>query len=156
MFDVPHSAGTAAPRSPAPPNACDAHIHIYDERFPTSGTGMKNLPNATVGDYRKLQARIGTRRVVVVQPRTHGTDNAVTVDAVAQLGIANARGVAVVRTDVSDATLRQLDAGGIRGLRFSVHEPHLGVTPSTWSGRCRSACTRWAGTCSCTRRASRS
>ena len=128
MFEVPHSAGTAAPRSSAPANACDAHIHIYDARAPTSGPGTRNLPNATVADYRKLQARIGTSRVVIVQPRGHGTDNAVTVDAIAQLGRANARGIAVVRADVSDATLRELDAGGIRGLRFSVHEPHLGVT----------------------------
>ena len=32
---VPNSAGTAAPRLKAPPNACDCHHHIYDAvRFP--------------------------------------------------------------------------------------------------------------------------
>lgn len=128
MHEVPHSAGTAPPRTAAPANACDAHIHIFDERFPTTGPTMKNLPRATVADYRKFQARIGTSRSVVVQPRTNGIDNAVTVDAIAQLGLANARGVAVLHPDASDAKLQELDAGGIRGLRFSLHEPHLGVT----------------------------
>jgi predicted TIM-barrel fold metal-dependent hydrolase len=118
MFDVPHSAGRVAPRAKVPVKACDAHIHIFDQGF----------ANGTVADYRKLQERIGTSRVVVVQPRLNGTDNAVTVDAIAQFGIANARGVAVLHPEVSDAKLHELDAAGIRGLRFSVHEPHLGVT----------------------------
>jgi predicted TIM-barrel fold metal-dependent hydrolase len=128
MHEVPHSGGTAPPRTAAPPGACDCHIHVYDGRFPASGPAQKILENAAVPDYRRLQQRIGTRRAVVVQPRTNGTDNAVTLDAVAQLGPANARGVGVSRSDVSDAELAALDAGGIRGLRFSVHEPTLGVT----------------------------
>ena len=129
MFDVPHSAGTAAPRNKAPANACDAHIHIFDARFAkTGGKDSDPFPHATVADYRKLQARMGTSRVVVVQPRTSGTDNAVTVDAIAQFGLGNARGVAVLHPDVNYAKLKELDAAGIRGLRFSVHEPHLGVT----------------------------
>jgi predicted TIM-barrel fold metal-dependent hydrolase len=136
VVDVPHSAGTARPRTAAPPDACDAHIHIYDARFNlfsegrrfATTTGQALLPRATVADYRLFQQRIGTSRVVVVQPRANGTDNAVTIDAVAQLGFANARGVGVCRTDVTDAELEAMHAGGIRGLRFSVHEPHLGVT----------------------------
>ena len=44
-------------------------------------------------DYRLLQKRIGVSRVVIVQPRNYATDNSVTVDAIRQLGIANARGV---------------------------------------------------------------
>ncbi len=126
MVEVPHSAGTARPATPAPAGACDAHIHIYDARFPAA-PGHSVMPQATVAEYRRLQARNGTTRAVVVQPRTSGTDNAVTVDAVAQLGIANARGVAVLHPTASDALLRELDAGGIRGLRISVHEPRLGV-----------------------------
>ena len=46
------------------------------------------------GGYRLLQKRIGTTRVVVVQPRNYAIDNRVTLDAIAQLG-PNARGVAV-------------------------------------------------------------
>lgn len=126
MGEVPHSAGTAGPRVAPPPLACDSHLHIYDERFPASA-GHSTLPRATIADYRRLQARLGTTRAVVVQIRANGTDNAVTVDAVAQLGLANARGVAVLHPTASDAQLRDLDAAGIRGLRFSLHEPQHGV-----------------------------
>ena len=72
-----------------PAGSCDAHMHIFDARFP----GRSPLPSAaTVSDYRRVQARLGTARTVVVQPRPYGTDNRVTLDAIAQLGLENARG----------------------------------------------------------------
>jgi predicted TIM-barrel fold metal-dependent hydrolase len=100
--------------SAAPALACDAHIHINDA--------------GSVERYRGVQARIGTQRVVVVAPRAHGTDNRVTVEAVRALGADRARGIAVVHPGVTDAQLQALHAGGVRGLRFSVHEPGAGVT----------------------------
>jgi predicted TIM-barrel fold metal-dependent hydrolase len=72
-----------------------------------------------VEEYRRLQRRIGTTRNVVVTPSAYGTDNRVTLDAIAQFG-AGARGVAVIRNDISDAELKTLAAGGIRGIRFSL------------------------------------
>jgi D-galactarolactone isomerase len=124
---VPNSAGTARPRLQAPPGACDCHMHIYDaERFPPSRPGSRMQANAGVADYRRLQQRIGTTRTVVVQPAAYGTDNAVTLDAIARLG--NARGVAVVFPDVGDSELRALDAGGVRGIRFTVFDPATAVT----------------------------
>lgn len=125
---VPNSAGTGRARLKAPANAADCHMHFYDPAFPNRAP--KPMPeNAGVAEYRRLQQRTGTTRVVVVQPRNHGTDNAVTVNAIAKIG-ANARGVAVLRPTVSDAELKQLDAGGIRGVRFSLGEPSTAiVTP---------------------------
>ena len=109
----------------SPANAADCHIHIYDPRFaPTTSKPS----NSTVADYRLLQQRIGTTRVVIVTPRNYGTDNSVTLDGITQLGIANARGVGVVRPNVTDAELKKLDAGGIRGLRFTVGNPETAVT----------------------------
>jgi predicted TIM-barrel fold metal-dependent hydrolase len=128
MIAVPNSAGTSIPRYKAPPNACDAHIHIYDPRFPMAWPKLRAVTDASVAEYRLLQKRNGTARVIVVQPAAYGTDNSVTVDAVEQLGIANARGVAVLHPSVTDERLRALDAGGIRGLRFSQHEPRTAVT----------------------------
>jgi D-galactarolactone isomerase len=64
----------------------------------------------------------------VVQPAAYGTDNSVTVDAVRALGFANARGVGVLHPDVTDAELQALHDGGIRGLRFTQHEPRTAVT----------------------------
>ena len=121
---VPNSSGTALPRLKAPPDAADCHIHIYDPRFAPVDA---KPANATAADYRLLQKRIGTTRVVIVTPRNYRTDNSVTLDGIAQLGIANARGVAVVRTDVTDAELKKLDAGGVRGLRFTVGNPETAV-----------------------------
>jgi predicted TIM-barrel fold metal-dependent hydrolase len=63
---------------------------------------------------------------VVVTPAVYATDNSVTLDAIAQLG--DARGVAVVTPDVSDAELKTLGRGGIRGIRFTQFDPATAVT----------------------------
>jgi predicted TIM-barrel fold metal-dependent hydrolase len=128
MIAVPNSSGTSLPRYKAPPGACDCHIHIYDPRFPMAWPGLRAVTDASVTEYRLLQKRTGTTRVVVVQPAAYGTDNSVTVDAVEQLGIANARGIAVLHPNVTDERLKALDAAGIRGLRFTLHEPRTAVT----------------------------
>jgi predicted TIM-barrel fold metal-dependent hydrolase len=122
---VPNSTGTEPPKTAAPDNAADCHIHIYDPRFDSPGQ-RPGPANATVKDYRLLQKRIGVSRVVIVQPRNYGTDCSATVDAISQLG-ANARGVGVLRPDVTDAELAKLDAGGIRGIRFTLGDPSTAV-----------------------------
>ncbi|MDH6166886.1 putative TIM-barrel fold metal-dependent hydrolase [Variovorax boronicumulans] len=124
----PHSSGTRKPTSAAPAGACDAHMHVYDRRFALHGSADAMVDNATAGDYRLLQQRIGTQRTVVVQPRVHGTDNSVTLDAIRVLGAANTRGIAVVRPDVSNAELERLHAGGIRGIRFTLYTPANAAT----------------------------
>jgi predicted TIM-barrel fold metal-dependent hydrolase len=88
----------------------------------------KRVPpsNATVADYRLLQKRIGTARVVVVQPRNYAIDNRVTLDALAQLG-ASARGVAVLHPTVTDAELKGFHDAGIRGIRFTLGDPATAV-----------------------------
>jgi predicted TIM-barrel fold metal-dependent hydrolase len=110
------------------PGACDAHIHIYDARF-APHPGRQLLPGCTAADYRaQLQQPLGLQRTVVVTPTVYVTDNRVTLDAIAQLGSANTRGVAVLHPDVSDATLAELHAGGIRGIRFTLFDPATAVT----------------------------
>jgi D-galactarolactone isomerase len=61
----------------------------------------------------------GGGRLPFVTPSTYGTDNRVTLDAMAQIG-ATARGVAVVDTSVADAELRRMNDLGIRGIRFNL------------------------------------
>jgi D-galactarolactone isomerase len=104
------------PRVVAPAGACDTHIHVYDAAAPRApGTPMPGT--FTVDDYLVVQRRLGLSRVVVVQPNAYGDDNALALAAIARLG-AGARGVAVVRPDVTDAELARLTAGGMRGLRI--------------------------------------
>ena len=127
---VPNSVGTEPPKLKAPANAADCHMHTYDPaRFPMPPNPRAAPTNATVEDYRLLQKRIGTTRVVIVQPRNYATDNRVTLYAISQLG-PNARGVAVVTPAIADAELKAFHAGGIRGIRFSLADPSSrAVTP---------------------------
>jgi predicted TIM-barrel fold metal-dependent hydrolase len=116
---VPYSGGTEAPKLKAPANACDCHMHIYNANYPVAPSATLKPPDALVADYKLLQERLGTSRNVVVTPSTYGTDNRVTLDAMAQIG-ATARGVAVVDTSVSDAELKRLNDLGVRGIRFNL------------------------------------
>ena len=125
---VPHSSGTEAPKLKAPANACDCHLHIYDPRFPPPGPSARLVTNAGVEQYRLLQNRIGTTRAVIVTPSAYATANAVTLDAISQLGLGNARGIAVVRPEVTDAELKKMADGGIRGIRFTLFDPKTAVT----------------------------
>src|SRR5476651_1365970 len=123
MIAVPNSSGTSIPRYKAPADACDSHVHIYDPRFKMKWPNLRAVTDASITQYRLLQKRLGTARVVIVQPAAYGTDNAVTVDAVAQMGMDNARGIAVVHPTVTGTELVAMDKAGIRGLRFTLHEP---------------------------------
>lgn len=129
---VPNSAGTASPKLEAPPNSCDCHHHIYDgARFPPPANSSNPMVSqARVEEYRLLKQRLRTVRSVIVTPAAYATDNRVTLDAIARLG-PNARGVAVVRPEFTDAELTALDRGGIRGIRFNLNPSAAMRTPVT-------------------------
>jgi D-galactarolactone isomerase len=102
-------------------DTCDCGIHIYDTTTPLAATAITNGPSwATVSAYRSVQQKLGSRRVVVVQPTAYGTDNRCTVAAIADLGLDRARGIAVVDDTISPQQLRVLHAAGIRGARFQM------------------------------------
>ena len=127
-MQVPNSAGTAPPALKVPANACDCHMHIYDgEGFPPPRPEARMQPDARVQEYRLFQQRIGTSRVVVVQPAANHIDNAVTLDALARLG-AQARGIAVVHPTITDAELKAMQAKGVRGIRFTQFDPKTAAT----------------------------
>ena len=117
---VPWSSGTEAPHRKTPKNGADCHHHIYDSRFPADPRAKLRPGNATVAEYRLLQKRIGTTRNVIVQPSTYGVDNRCMLDALRQFGLSTTRGIAVVNTEVSDSTLKELHAAGVRGIRFNL------------------------------------
>ena len=124
---VPNSAGTELPKLKAPANACDCHMHAFDpQRFPPPNP-QRLQPNARIADYRLLQKRIGTTRTVIVTPAAYVTDNRVTLDAIAQLA-PDARGVAVIHPTITDAELKMLNEGGIRGIRFTQADPGASTT----------------------------
>lgn len=119
---APWSAGTERARLALPEGSVDCHHHIYDNRFPYAPDTTMRLPDATVADYRLLQARLGLRRSVVVQPSSYGVDNRCLVDALRQFG-ADARGIAVIDLQTPDATLQELHEAGVRGIRYNLSRP---------------------------------
>ncbi|WP_176015763.1 amidohydrolase family protein [Burkholderia sp. BCC0398] len=101
------------------PDACDCHIHIYDDAYPLAPTATFRPPHAPVDAYRRMQGALGLTRVVVVQPTGYGFDNRCTLDALAAFG-SRSRGVATLPVDVPDAELERLHAAGMRGVRFMM------------------------------------
>jgi predicted TIM-barrel fold metal-dependent hydrolase len=112
------------PRKPAfalPPKTCDAHFHVFGppDRFPYAPTRVYTPPAAPLEHFLNLMEILGLERGVVTQPNAHGLDNTVTLDAIARSG-GRFRGVAKVDDSFSDADLRKLHDGGIRGVRFNL------------------------------------
>jgi D-galactarolactone isomerase len=115
-------------RTTTPRGACDCHVHIYEDRFALAANATFKPPHAPVSAYRLVQRALGLQRAVLVQPTGYGFDNACLLDALAQLG-GSAIGVAVVPADVSDAELRRLHAGGVRGVRYMMLGGAGGLLP---------------------------
>jgi D-galactarolactone isomerase len=127
-LQVPWSAGVEPPKTKAPANSTDCHHHIYDSRFPVAEHVTLRPGPATVADYRLLQKRLGTTRNVIVQPSTYGVDNRCLLDALHRFGLSATRGIAVLNTSVSDTELNELNAAGVRGIRFNL----LQAGATTW------------------------
>lgn len=105
--------------SPFPEGTCDTHVHFYDSSYPAAQEAVLYPPDATVAEYRELQATLSMGRVVVVQPTTYGLDNRCQLDAMAAFGD-SARGVVVVNADVDPSELFRLTDLGVRGARFHM------------------------------------
>lgn len=109
------------PKFEMPPGATDCHSHVIGlpPDYPFVPQRSYTPPEASLEMYRAMHGALGIERAVIVTPSVHGTDNRITVEAIAGYG-PNARGIAVVDADVSDAALESLNTGGIRGIRLNV------------------------------------
>ncbi|MDZ4375505.1 MAG: amidohydrolase family protein [Phenylobacterium sp.] len=110
----------AKPRFIPPPGAVDAHCHVFGpgDVFPYAD-GRKYTPcDGGKTELFALRDFLGFSRNVIVQATCHGADNRALLDAIAHSD-GRARGVATVKRDVSDAVLRRLHDGGVRGVRFN-------------------------------------
>ncbi len=112
-----------------PAGACDTHMHLYDGRYPVAPTTVLRPPDATVADYRQVQAALGLERVVIVQPTTYGLDNSCQLEAASAFGDA-ARVVVVVDAATPEGELQRLHDLGARGARFHM----LPGGSVTWDG----------------------
>jgi len=114
----------AHPRTPKlrlPRLSCDAHHHIFGPYalYPMRPERSYTPPEATLEDYRRMCRTLGIERSVLVHPSIYGTDLSSLTGILAQCRDWM-RGVAVVDASVDDKRLAQLDAAGVRGVRFNV------------------------------------
>ncbi len=110
-----------SPRFRMPDGAIDCHAHIFgpQAQFPFSDERSYTPEDCTVEQYVALLDALGIDRCVIVHGGAHGTDNSVTLDALARLG-QRARGVAVIRPGLGQAALQAMHDGGMRGCRIST------------------------------------
>ena len=103
-----------------PPGATDCHAHIFGPRAQYAFAERRNYTpeDCSIDEYRLLLASLGLSRGVLVQGGAHGTDNRVTLDAIAT-DPKTLRGVAVIEAGWPTAQLESLHRRGIRGVRLS-------------------------------------
>ncbi len=108
------------PKFRPPPGAVDGHCHVFGPaaKFPFAPERKYTPYDAPKEKLFALRDFLGFERNVIVQASCHGTDNAATIDAL-QASNGRAHGIAVVKSDISDAELRNMDAAGMRGVRFN-------------------------------------
>jgi 2-pyrone-4,6-dicarboxylate lactonase len=124
------------PAFAAPPNACDAHFHVFGpaEKYPYGTDIRYKPPYEPVERYLKLARRLGFVRYVFVQPSAYGFDNSCMLDAMRELDPAIRRGIIDLdESKTSDRELDEFDAIGIRGIRVNIspiRKPEDGLADS--------------------------
>ena len=120
---------TKKPNFEAPANACDAHCHVFgpEAKFPFAAERIYTPPDSPFEVLQELHRTLGLGRAVIVQATCHGTDNRATLDAISR-SKRRYRGVAIVDQTFTDEQFVALNAGGIRGVRFSFAR-HIGNAP---------------------------
>ena len=123
-------AGPSQPRLKLPPGAVDAHCHVFGPgaRYPYAPERKYTPCDASASQLFALRDHLGFARNVIVQATCHGADNSAMLDALRASG-GRARGVATVRRGVSDASLQEMHAAGVRGVRFNFVKRLVDFTP---------------------------
>ena len=113
-----------------PAGAVDAHCHVFGPgaEFPYAPERKYTPCDAGKAVLFALRDHLGFSRNVVVQATCHGADNRAMVDACLSSG-GKARGIATVRSDVTDTELNRLNQAGVRGVRFNFVKRLVDFTP---------------------------
>ena len=123
-------ANPSVPRFRVPAGSVDAHCHVFGPGgvFPYAPERKYTPCDASAAQLFALRDRLGFARNVVVQATCHGADNRAMVDALRHSD-GKARGVATVRRSVTDHELQDLNAAGVRGVRFNFVKRLVDFTP---------------------------
>ena len=122
-----HSSGKPIFR--LPPKTCDAHCHVFGpfDRYPMTGSRKYTPEEVPVDKLVRHHDDHGVERAVIVHPSIHGTDNRVTLDAIAT-DPKRFRGIASIDDSISDRELERMQGAGMRGIRFNFNK-NLGGFP---------------------------
>lgn len=118
------------PRFIPPAGAVDAHCHVFGPaaRFPYAPERKYTPCDAPKEKLFALRDHLGFARNVIVQASCHGSDNAALLDALNSAGD-RARGVAVLKKDVTDSELAKMNDAGVRAVRFNFVKRLVEATP---------------------------
>jgi 2-pyrone-4,6-dicarboxylate lactonase len=121
----------AKPRFLLPTGAVDAHCHVFGpgDVFPYAPERKYTPCDAGKEQLWALRDFLGFSRNVIVQATCHGADNRAMVDALLSSN-GTARGVATVKHSVSERELDDLDAAGVRGVRFNFVKRLVDALPT--------------------------
>ena len=124
------TTGPSKPRFQVPSGAVDAHCHVFGPgaQFPYAPERKYTPCDASKEQLFALRDHLGFDKNVIVQATCHGSDNRALVDAL-RASSGQARGVATVSRDVTDAQLQEMHAAGVRGTRFNFVRRLADFTP---------------------------
>jgi 2-pyrone-4,6-dicarboxylate lactonase len=116
-----------------PPGTVDAHCHVFGpgDEFPYAPERKYTPCDAGKDQLFALRDFLGIDRNVIVQATCHGADNSALVDAL-DAARGRARGVATVRSDVTDDELARLHEAGVRGVRFNFVKRLVDPKPDSY------------------------
>ncbi|MEQ8392665.1 MAG: amidohydrolase family protein [Thalassospira sp.] len=127
---LPFHPNPSKPEFTLPTGTWDAHCHVFgpEVEFPFASERKYTPVDAGKDKLFELHKHLGVERSVIVQATCHGADNRALVDA---LNASNGRyrGIATVRPDVTKEQLDELDAAGVRGVRFNFVKRLVDATP---------------------------
>ena len=127
---MPFHPNPSKPAFVPPAGAVDAHCHVFGpgEVFPYAPQRKYTPCDAAKEKLFELRDFLGFDRNVIVQATCHGHDNRALIDALKASG-ERARGIASVGPSVTMAELEEMDAAGVRGVRFNFVKRLVDATP---------------------------
>ncbi|MFZ3592425.1 amidohydrolase family protein [Streptomyces sp. BH104] len=122
--------GPSEPTLRLPAGTVDTHCHVFgpQAQFPFAPERKYTPCDGGKDELFALRDHLGVTRNVIVQATCHGADNSAMVDAV-RASDGRARGIATVRPDITEAELHELDAAGVRGVRFNFVRRLVDTSP---------------------------
>lgn len=114
---------TRMPSPPPPPLSCDCQFHIFEDprKYPPRQGALYDPPDATFQDMMGVMGKMGFARGVIVHAMPYDTDHRLLIDTLSALpDRSNIRATAIIKDNVSDTELGELNRLGVRGARFNI------------------------------------